>query len=210
MSAIRFVLSCTVLAASAWPAHANMFELRAIYPQEETVYLDASGSVDVPLNIRLKAMGSAGISTPMCDAMIDFGDRTPPRAIRLGEDGRVQSELRHRYTAAGEYVLTLRGASTRSPCEGSIKGTLSVRPASERPSAPTPAPVNAQAAAAALPSITLETRPTSSAETCPPGWFLVPGSMAGGRFTCHLAPVKAFNCPAGTQHFDNGNTVGCR
>lgn len=208
MTSLRTLLACALL-GSALPAQANIFELRAVYPQEETVYLDAGG-IEVPLVIRLKAMGSAGISTPMCDALIDFGDRTPPQALRLGEDGRVQSEIRHRYTATGEYTISLRGASTRTPCEGSIKGRLSVRPASERPAALQPVPVNAQAAAAALPSITLETRPTSTAETCPAGWFLVPGSMSSGRFTCHLAPVKPFNCPAGTRHFDNGNTVGCR
>ncbi|HSD39723.1 MAG TPA: hypothetical protein VLC92_19615 [Rhodocyclaceae bacterium] len=204
------ILALLVLGTFAGPASANLFELRAVYPQDETMYLDANGAVEAPLIIRLKTMGSAGISTPMCDAVIDFGDQTPVKPLRLGEDGRVQSEVRHRYAAAGQYTVSVRGAATRTPCDGSTKGTLNVLAASERPTTPVPVPVNAQAAAAALPTITLETTPTSTAETCPSGWFLVPGSMSGGRFTCHLAAVKAFNCPTGTRFFDSGNTVGCR
>lgn len=199
-----------MLALAGGGALANVFELRAIYPQDETVYLETGGNVEVPLVVRLKAMGSAGITTPACDAVIDFGDGSPPRAVRLGDNGQPLAHATHRYAATGRYTLRIRGAGGRTPCDGQASGQLLVRAASERPPASAAPPVNAQAAAAELPSITLETRPTGNSEACPAGWFLVPGSMTGGRFTCHLAPVRPFACPNGTQFFDNGNTVGCR
>lgn len=203
-------ITIVLLALFSAAAQANVFELRAVYPEEETVYLDATGGVEVPLQIRMKALGSSGIGTPYCDAVIDFGDRAPPQTVRLGESGQPQARIVHRYSTPGSYAIRMRGATGRVPCEGSIGGQLTVREASERPAASATPPVNAQAIAAAGPGITLEMRPTSSLNACPEGWFLVPGSMQGGRFTCHLAPIKPFACPNGTQFFDNGNTVGCR
>ncbi|GAA5171363.1 hypothetical protein [Viridibacterium curvum] len=198
------------LSFGASTAQADHYDLRNIFPQEEIVYRDASGMAAAVLVIRLKPYGSAGISTPLCDAVLDFGDGTPPHKLRLGADGKVLIELPHAYTRAGIYTFSVRGGETRTPCAGRASGQVDVREASDRPPAGTPGKPNAQAAAAAPPNVTLEMRSTSTAEVCPEGWQLVPGSMANGRFSCQRKPLQPFVCPNGTQYFDSGSLVGCR
>lgn len=212
---MRFAFRALLLGFACVPfvAQANMYEIRAAYPSDkEVVNLEASGGVDVPIAIRVKVMGSAGLNTPACDAVLDFGDGSAPMALRLGDNARMVMTVTHRYTKAGEFTFAAQGAGTRETCDGRAKGTISVLAAGEKYVPKPVAPVNAQAAAAALPQLTVEMKDqgNSAGGSCPVGWFVVAGSGGGGRFTCHIAPVKPFTCPPNTTFFDAGHIVGCR
>ncbi|MFT3734210.1 MAG: hypothetical protein QM776_04175 [Rhodocyclaceae bacterium] len=205
----RLVLMCALsLGMSA--AQADYYDLRNIYPQDEVVYRDAAGMAAATIIIRLKPYGSAGIATPLCDAVLDFGDGSAVKKVRLGVDGKVLVEYPHAYARAGSYSFSVRAGDTRTPCAGRASGKIDVREASDKPPAGSEPKPNAQAAAAAPPNVTLEMRSTSTKDVCPEGWELVPGSMASGRFSCKLKAVQPFICPNGTQYFDSGSLVGCR
>ena len=45
----------------------------------------------------------------------------------------------------------------------------------------------------------------------PAGWYLVPESVKGARYSCrpHL-PAQALRCEGGTSYFAEGGVIGCR
>jgi hypothetical protein len=49
------------------------------------------------------------------------------------------------------------------------------------------------------------------ASGCPSGWYLVPESVQGGRYSCRPnLPAQALKCEGGTSYFAEGGVIGCR
>jgi hypothetical protein len=49
------------------------------------------------------------------------------------------------------------------------------------------------------------------ASGCPSGWYLVPESVQGGRYSCRPnLPAQALKCESGTSYFAEGGVIGCR
>jgi hypothetical protein len=58
-----------------------------------------------------------------------------------------------------------------------------------------------------------EPAPASKAQAtgCPAGWYLVPESVQGGRYSCRPnLPAQALKCEGGTTYFAEGGVIGCR
>jgi len=46
---------------------------------------------------------------------------------------------------------------------------------------------------------------------CPAGWYVVPESVQGSRYSCRPnLPPQALRCEGGTSYFAEGGVIGCR
>lgn len=140
-----------------------------------------------------------------CDVVIEPGDGGRPLLLTFTATDTRKS-VRYSYSQPGPY--TLRALSANG-CSGTRSAVLEVRAAGEpaRASPPAPAaavvPVPAAAAASAASGV-----PQGA---CPAGWYVVPESVQGARFTCRPnLPAVPLQCAAGTRYFSENGIIGCR
>lgn len=129
-----------------------------------------------------------------CHVLIEPGDGSAP--IRLSFlRGDERRSVRYAYATPGSYTL-------RAVAAYGCTGTRIVNVAVYGPSHPTPAV--AQVPSAASP----ESAPQGG---CPAGWWVVPESVQGARYTCRPnLPSAALKCGAGTSYFSENGVIGCR
>ena len=124
-----------------------------------------------------------------CEIMVTPGDDSPPTRLSISIGEAVTRTMRHTYKKDGSYTVRVAAASG---CTGTRTASVLVgsQPADAIPPA---APQPRQQAG------------------CPAGWYLVPESVQGARYSCRPnLPAQALRCAEGTSYFAEGGVIGCR
>jgi hypothetical protein len=140
-----------------------------------------------------------------CEIMVTPGDDSPPTRLSISIGEAVTRTVRHTYKKDGSYTVRVAAASG---CTGTRSASVIVG-ASPAPAAAAAAAASGSAAASAAASAS--TAGTLPQAGCPAGWYLVPESVQGARYSCrpHLPP-QALKCESGTSYFAEGGVIGCR
>lgn len=214
---LRTIVSAVALALLSFPLGAAptiTYEIRSLEVQPNPAPSIDGKPADVKVVVTIKPMGSMGMATDSCEAVLDFGNGTPPKQLTLGGTGVVRYEFDASYAKTGDYTLKAQGVPGLRACQSSKSAKLEVQPTTQE-AANAAAAERAKVktfvytATAANPAKEVRQPRLVSAE-CPKGWSLVPGSQYGPRFTCKLQPVEPLACEPGTSYFESGNTIGCR
>lgn len=129
-----------------------------------------------------------------CDVQVAPGDGSAPTRLSFGvADARTKS-VRHTYQKDGAYTVR---ATAGSGCTGTRSVSVLV---------------GAALAPAAVAPILAEPKPQAPLQAgCPAGWYLVPESVQGGRYSCRPnLPAQALKCEGGASYFAEGGVIGCR
>jgi hypothetical protein len=124
-----------------------------------------------------------------CEVLVTPGDDSPPTRLTIAIGDAVTRSVPHTYKKDGSY--TVRAAAS-SGCTGTRTASVLVG------------------------SQPLETIPPSSPSSrpqagCPAGWYVVPESVQGVRYSCRPnLPAQALKCEGGTSYFAEGGVIGCR
>jgi|1185.fasta_scaffold539273_2 hypothetical protein len=123
-----------------------------------------------------------------CDIFVTPEEGAAPiRMPFLIGEPRTKS-IRHTYKKNGAYTVK---AAASSGCTGTRSADLLVGPDGVP---------HANAAAVAPPQA-----------GCPAGWYVVPESVQGARYSCRPnLPGHALRCEGGTSYFAEGGAIGCR
>jgi hypothetical protein len=155
----------------------------------------ASFTGNVPPQVEIAVIVNRGqFDRQACDVLIETGDGSAPLRLSFAR-GDERKSVRYAYPMPGSY--TLRAVAAYG-CTGMRTANVAVY----GPSYPAPAvaPVPSPAAAESTPQ-----------GGCPAGWWVVPESVQGARYTCrpNLPPVP-LKCGAGTSYFSGNGVIGCR
>ena len=140
-----------------------------------------------------------------CDVVVEPGDGGKPLLLTFGP-GDTRKSVRYSYSQPGPYTVR---ALSGNGCSGTRSATLEVRAAG----APAPAPASAPPAAIVpLPGAVAASAANPVAQgACPAGWYVVPESVDGARYTCRPnLPAVPLRCAAGTRYFAENGVIGCR
>jgi hypothetical protein len=120
-----------------------------------------------------------------CDILVSPGDGSAPVRLGFGIADERTKTVRHAYKKPGTYTV---GAAAGSGCTGTRSVSLVV---------------GAEGVA--------ETKGPAEKAGCPTGWYLVPESVQGARYSCRPnLPAQAPKCEGGTSYFAEGGVIGCR
>ena len=135
-----------------------------------------------------------------CEVLLTPGDDSPQTRLSIGTGEAATRILRHTYKKDGSYTVR---AAAASGCTGTRTASVIVG------ASPAGAPAAALAApAAAAGASTAAPAPQAG---CPAGWYVVPESVQGSRYSCRPnLPAQALKCQGGTSYFADGGTIGCR
>jgi hypothetical protein len=124
-----------------------------------------------------------------CEVLLSPGDDSSTRLTFSIGDATTRT-VRYTYKKDGAYTVR---ASAASGCTGSRTASVLV---GSQPQ-PAAAPV---------------TTPQAPAQAgCPAGWYVVPESVQGAKFSCRPnLPSQALRCEGGTSYFAEGGAIGCR
>lgn len=127
-----------------------------------------------------------------CHVLVEPGDGSAP--VRLSFlRGDERKSVRYAYATPGSYTV-------RAIAAYGCSGTRTVNVAVYGPSHPAPAADRSGATAQSAPQ-----------GGCPAGWWVVPESVQGARYTCRPnLPSVALKCGAGTSYFSENGIIGCR
>lgn len=124
-----------------------------------------------------------------CEIMVTPGDDSPPTRLSIGIGDAVTRLVPHTYKKDGSYTVRVAAASG---CTGTRTASVLV---GSQP-------------AAAIPAAAAQPRQQAG---CPAGWYLVPESVQGARYSCRPnLPAQALRCAEGTSYFAEGGVIGCR
>jgi hypothetical protein len=130
-----------------------------------------------------------------CDVIIEPGDGGSVARLSFGVADERTKSLRYTYQTPGSYQLKALGGHG---CSGSRSVNVTVR------ATPDAAPSASSATASGEPA-------APPGASCPPGWWLVPESIDGARYTCRPnLPSRPLTCASGTRYFSENGVIGCR
>ena len=163
----------------------------AIPPQAVLPAAHSGQQAPVLVSFGVRADGGGGFPLyTHCGFSMNFGDgRTASYKAEAGTTTMVQGIP---YMRPGTYQIHTVGIPNLEP------GMPSCGPGPQ-------IVLTVSAAAQSAPAVS---QPVPAADPCPSGWALVPGSRSGNAFSCAKRPLVS--CPAGTQYFDDGRTLGCK
>jgi len=121
-----------------------------------------------------------------CDVLVEAGDGSPAVRLTFAPGGPRTATVRHAYKKDGTYNAK---AVAGYGCSGARNVSVIVGAGAEAKAAPAqPGPLG-----------------------CPAGWYLVPESVQGARYSCRPnLPAQALKCEGGTSYFAEGGVIGCR
>jgi hypothetical protein len=152
-----------------------------------------AGSTPPQVEIAVTVSRGAGDRQP-CDVKVEPGDGGSASQLSFGIDERTKS-VRYTYQKPGAYQAK---AVAGFGCSGTRTVNVTVQ------ATPDAAPPASSASAQAEP-------PAQPGANCPAGWWLVPESVQGARYTCRPnLPSRPLNCAAGTGYFSENGVIGCR
>jgi len=179
--AVHFTAWCLLFIATAAPAATRLDNL-VVKPEAAERQVQIEVTID-----------RGRFDKQACEVLVTPGDDSPPTRLTIAIGDAPTRTLPHTYKKDGSY--TVRAAAS-SGCTGTRSASVIV--------GASPAPAAAAAGAAS----TSGTLPQAG---CPAGWYLVPESVKGARYSCrpHL-PAQALRCEGGTSYFAEGGVIGCR
>jgi hypothetical protein len=122
-----------------------------------------------------------------CEIMVTPGDDSPPTRLSIATGDAVTRIVPHTYKKDGAYTVR---AAAASGCTGTRSASVLV---GSQPQAAVPSAAPRRQAG------------------CPAGWYVVPESVQGGRYSCRPnLPQQALRCEDGTSYFAEGGVIGCR
>ncbi len=140
-------------------------------------------------------IGRGQFDRQSCDVIIETGDGGSASRLSFGPADERTKSVPHTYQKPGSYQLK---AVAGSGCTGnrSVNVTILAKPEA----APPPSSANA------APEPAAQTGPG-----CPAGWWLVPESVQGARYSCRPnLPSRPLICAGGTSYFSENGAIGCR
>ncbi len=140
-------------------------------------------------------IGRGQFDRQACDVIVETGDGGGASRLSFGPGDELTKSVRHTYQKPGSYQLK---AIAGSGCTGnrSVNVTILAKPEA------TPSPASASAAAESA-------APTGPG--CPAGWWVVPESVQGARYSCRPnLPSRPLICAGGTSYFSENGIIGCR
>lgn len=173
----------------------------SVQPNPATLVAGAPPLVEITVTVRRSMTDRQN-----CDVVIEPGDGGRPLLLTFAA-GDQRKSVRYSYSQPGPY--TVRALSANG-CSGTRSAALEVRAAGAPSAAPQPAPP------AAIVPVPAAAGATSSAGAfgqgaCPAGWYMVPESVQGARFTCRPnLPGVPLRCAEGTRYFAENGVIGCR
>ena len=126
-----------------------------------------------------------------CDVQVSAGDDSTATRLSFGITDERTKSVKHTYKKDGTYNVR---ATAGSGCTGTR--TVSV-----------------MVGVGAAPVVAAQAKPAPAQQQagCPAGWYLVPESVQGGRYSCRPnLPAQALRCEGGTSYFAEGGVIGCR
>ena len=124
-----------------------------------------------------------------CEIMVKQGDDSSPTRLSIGVGDAPTRSVRHAYKKDGSYTVR---AAAASGCTGTRTASVLVG-SQPQTIAPAVAPATPRQAG------------------CPAGWYVVPESVQGSRYSCRPnLPAQALRCEGGTSYFAEGGVIGCR
>ena len=131
-----------------------------------------------------------------CDVIIEPGDGGSVLRLSFGLADEQTKSVRYTYKKPGSYQLRALGGHG---CSGSR--TVNVRVQATPDAAPSASTADAPPeGVSALPG-----------PSCPAGWWLVPESVDGARYTCRPnLPSRPLTCASRTRYFSENGVIGCR
>jgi len=133
-----------------------------------------------------------------CEVLLEPGDGAKPLKLTFAVSEPRTKKLIYTYAKPGAYSLK---AVAGYGCGGSKTLSVAVRTEGEIAAAEAKA---VEAKAAAEP-------PQHAGPGCPLGWWLVPESVQGARYTCRPnLPSAPLRCAGGTSYYSENGVIGCR
>ena len=188
------------LLAPAPALAAIVMDSLSVQPNPATLAAGAPPLVEITVTVRRSMTDRHN-----CDVVIEPGDGGRPLLLTFGPTDQRKS-VRYSYSQPGPY--TVRALSANG-CSGTRSAALEVRAAGAPSPAPQPAP---PAAIVPVPAAAAASSAGAVAQgACPAGWYMVPDSVQGARFTCRPnLPPTPLRCAEGTRYFAENGVIGCR
>jgi hypothetical protein len=169
---------------------ATVVESLSVQPNPATLAGGTPPLVEISVTVK-----RAQTDRQTCDVVIEPGDGGRPLLLTFAT-GDKRKSLRYSYSKPGPYTVK---AIAGSGCSGTRSATLEVRV----PGDPAPAMAAVPAAAASASAV--------QPGACPGGWYVVPESVQGSRYSCQPnLPAAPLRCAAGTRYFAENGVIGCR
>jgi hypothetical protein len=199
MKRIAFTFAAGAALAAAVPAAfaATRIDELAVRPNPAVFVDGAPPQVEITITVE-----RGQFDKQPCDVIVDTGDGAAASRLRFGLGDERAKSLRYAYEKPGAYNVK---ALASSGCTGTrtVGVTILATPAA----APSPA---ASVSAPAEPTASV-TAPAPAGPGCPAGWWLVPESVQGARYSCRPnLPPRPLVCSGGTGYFSENGVIGCR